>query len=151
MTYYPEPDSHIRVEVALDLTNYATKKELNNAINDVNLAAKRDFIAEVDKQGINKLVNVPTGLNKLITKVDNLDVGKLKTCPVDLKKLSDVVSKEIVKSTKFNKLNLKVCDLETKIPDASTLIQTNQYNAFKQSYWRKILKVLRIRYLTLVV
>ena len=29
MSYYPEPDSHIRdkVKVALDLTSYATKKE----------------------------------------------------------------------------------------------------------------------------
>ena len=39
----------------------------------------------VDKLGINKLVNVPTGLNNLETKVDDLDVGKLKTVPVDLK------------------------------------------------------------------
>ena len=31
MSYYPEPDSHIKAKVkaALDLTNYATKKELN--------------------------------------------------------------------------------------------------------------------------
>ena len=48
--------------------------------------------AEVDKLDINKLVNVPTGLNNLKTKVDDLDVGKLKTVPVDLKKLSDVVT-----------------------------------------------------------
>ena len=29
MSYYPEPDSHIRdeVKVVLDLSNYATKKE----------------------------------------------------------------------------------------------------------------------------
>ena len=45
--------------------------------------------AEVDKLGINKLVNVPTSLNNLKTKVDDLDVGKLKTVPVDLKKLSE--------------------------------------------------------------
>ena len=33
MSYYPEPDSHVRdkVKVALDLWNYATKKELEHA------------------------------------------------------------------------------------------------------------------------
>ena len=32
MTYYPEPDSHIgdKVKVVLDLSNYATEKELND-------------------------------------------------------------------------------------------------------------------------
>ena len=48
--------------------------------------------SEVDKLGINKLVNVPSGLKKLKTKVDGLDVDKLKTFPVDLKKLSELVS-----------------------------------------------------------
>ena len=51
---------------------------------------KRNFIAlkaEVDKLDINKLVNVPTGLNTLKTKVDYLDVNKLKTVPIDLKKI----------------------------------------------------------------
>ena len=42
--------------------------------------------AKVDKLDIKKLVNIPTGLNKLKTKVYDLDVGKLKTVPVDLKK-----------------------------------------------------------------
>ena len=33
MSYYPEPDSHIRykVKVVLDLSNYATKKKLDHA------------------------------------------------------------------------------------------------------------------------
>ena len=32
MSYYPEPDSHIRdtVKTVLDLSNYATKKELDH-------------------------------------------------------------------------------------------------------------------------
>ena len=50
-------------------------------IDSSDVAAKKDFIAlkvEVDKLDINKLVNVPTSLNNLITKVDDLDVGKLK-------------------------------------------------------------------------
>ena len=33
MSYYPEPGSHIRnkIKVALDLSNYATKKKLDHA------------------------------------------------------------------------------------------------------------------------
>ena len=78
------------------------------------------------KLDIYKLVNAAIGLNNLKAKVDVLDIDKLKTVPVDLKKLSVVVSKEVVKYTKFNKLNTKENNLEKKIPDASTLIQTNQ-------------------------
>ena len=98
MSYYPEPDSHIRdkVKVVLDLSNYATKKELDHAtgVDTSDLAAKKDFIAlkaEVDKLDINKLVNVPTSLNNLKTKVRDFDVVKLKIAPVDLNKLSEVV------------------------------------------------------------
>ena len=58
--------------------------------------------------------------------MDDLDVDKLKIVPVDLKKVSDVVSKGVVKITKLNKLNTKVNNLENKIPDAATLVQTNQ-------------------------
>ena len=102
MSYYLEPNSHIRdkVKVVLDLSNYATKKELDHAtgVDTSDIAAKKDFIAlnaEVDKLDINKLVNVPTFLNNLKTKVDYLDIGKLKTVPVDLKRLSDVVDNEV--------------------------------------------------------
>ena len=53
--------------------------------------------AEAGKLEINKLVNVPDGLNNLKRKVDDLEVNKLKTVPLDLNKLTDVVSKEVVK------------------------------------------------------
>ena len=62
---------------------------------------------DVHKPDINKLVSVPTNWNNLKSNVDDLDVGKLKTAPADLKKLNDVVSKEVVKNTKFNILNMK--------------------------------------------
>ena len=99
MSYYPEPDGHIRdkVKVALDLTNYVTKKELD-------LATKKGFIAlkaEVDELDINKLANIPASLNNLKTKVDDLDVGKLKTV-------------ELIKNTKFHTLKTKVNNLEKK-------------------------------------
>ena len=100
MSYYPEPDSHIRdkVKVVFKLSNYATKNESIDAIvvDTSNLVAKSDFSvlkAEVGKLTIKKLVNVPTSLNNLKITVDDLDLGKLKTVPVDLKKLSDVVNK----------------------------------------------------------
>ena len=74
---------------------------------------------------------VPTGLINLKTEVDKLDAGKLKAVPVDLKKLNDVVDKEIVKKTVYNTVNTKVNNLERKIPDTSTVSQTNQYNRSK--------------------
>ena len=145
MSYYPEPDSHIRnkVKVVLYLSSYATEKELKHAtgVDTSDLAAKKDFIAlkaEVDKLDINKLTNVPTSLNNLKTKVDDLDVDKLKTVPVDLKKLSNVVDNEVVKNTKFSTLKAKVNNLEKKIPDATTLIHINQYNTDKQNLEKKI-------------
>ena len=132
ISYYPEPDSRsrIKVKVVLDLSNYATKKELDYAagVDTSNLAAKKDFIAlkaEVQKLDISKLVNVPTSLNTLKTKVDDLCVGKFKTVPVDLKKLSDVVDNEVVKNKKFNTLKTNANNLEEQIPDATTLIHIN--------------------------
>ena len=121
MSYYPEPDRHIRdkVKVVLDLSNYAIKKELDYAarIDTSDLAAKKGFIAlkaEVDKLDINKLINVSTSLNNFKTKVDDLDVGKLEIIPIDLKKLNDVVNNEVVKNTKFNTPKTKVNNLERK-------------------------------------
>ena len=74
--------------------NYATGADKSN------LAAK----SEVDKLDTKELVNVPAGLNNLKTKVDGFDFGKLKTVLVVLQKLSNVVSKEVAKNTKFNTL-----------------------------------------------
>ena len=71
--------------------------------------------AEADKQNIKNFVKVLTNLNNSKTKVDDLDVFKLKIVPIELKRLSDVVSKKVVKNTKFNKLNTKVNSLEDEI------------------------------------
>ena len=115
MSYYPELDSHIRNKIEVDLSNCATKNELEHSagVDTSHLAAKNDFVAlkaELDKLDIAKLVNVPISFNNLKTKVDDLDVSKLflyvgKTISVDLKRLSDVVDNEVDKNTKFNKLN----------------------------------------------
>ena len=48
MSYYPEPESHTRdkVKVLLDLTNYATKTELEHAtaVDISDLAAKKNLL-----------------------------------------------------------------------------------------------------------
>ena len=83
--------------------------------------------AGFDKLGINKLADVPTDLNN-IKNIENLDIGKLKSVPKDLKNLSNVVSKENLKTTKLNKLNVKVTNGYfnwKQNPNASTLIQSN--------------------------
>ena len=103
MSYYPELDLHIRHKVK-HLSNWGAEKELDNAAGvdtSSSLAVKSSFVtlkSEVDKLDVNKLVNVPIGLNYLKTKVDDSDVGKLKTVPVIVKKLSDVESKKFVKN-----------------------------------------------------
>ena len=132
-----------KIKIVLDLSNYATKKELDHAtgVDRSDLATKKDCIAlkaGVDKLDINKLVNFPTSLKNLKTKVDEVNVGKLKTVPVDLKKLDDVVYNEVAKNPKFNTLRTTVNSLEKKIPDATTLIHINQYNRDKQILVKKI-------------
>ena len=84
------------------------------------------------------MVNVPSGLNNLKAKVDDIDVNKLKNVPGDLIKLSALVIKEIVKKTKFNKLNTKINNLELKIPGTTRLIPINQYNTDKQNLEKKL-------------
>ena len=60
------------------------------------------------------MTNLPTDFNNLKTKVEDLDIDLLKSVPVYLKKIIDVVSKEVVKKTIYNKLNNKVNNLEIK-------------------------------------
>ena len=64
MSFYPKPYSHIRDKdkIVLDLSNYATNKELDHATgaDTPDLAAQKDVIAlkaELDKLDINKLFN----------------------------------------------------------------------------------------------
>ena len=43
--------------------------------------------------------------------MDKIDVDKLKTVPVELSKLSDLVNKEVVKKTLYDKLATKANNL----------------------------------------
>ena len=68
------------VKIKLDLSNYATKLDLEN-VTSVNISK---FPKKVD-------------LASLESETDKLDIVKLETTPVDLSKLSDVVKNEVVK------------------------------------------------------
>ena len=83
MSYYPPyKSSSNNIKVELDLTNYATKKDIND-------------ITHADVSGFaNK-----TNLAALKTEVDKIDADKLKTVPVDLAKLTNAVEHDLVKKT----------------------------------------------------
>ena len=78
MSYFPEPDSHIRdkVKVVLGLSSYTVKKELEHAvgIDTSDLAAKKKFLAlkaEVHKIDINEPESVLTSWKNFKTKIDD--------------------------------------------------------------------------------
>ena len=73
--YFPSYRGHIAdVKARLDLTNYATKTDLNN-------------VTHVDTSGF----ALKTNLASLKSEFDQLDIDKLKVVPTDLSKLSNVV------------------------------------------------------------
>ena len=119
MSYYLEPDSHIRdkVKVVKDLSNYATKEELEHAtgIDTSDLAAKKYFFAlktDIDKQEINKLVNglvTTTVLNKKTSEGEN-----------KIPNTSTLVTTTV--------LNIKNREDENEIPDHAKYITTPEFN-----------------------
>ena len=90
---YNNPSENIKVE--LDLSNYATKRDIND-------------ITHIDVSGFASKTN----LAALKTEVDKTDADKLKTVPVDLAKLSNVVKNEVVKKADYN---AKVTNIESRI------------------------------------
>ena len=93
--YPPYKSSSNNIKVELDLSNYATKKDIND-------------ITHVDVSGFASKTN----LAALKTEVDKIDADKLKTVPVDLAKLSNVVNNDVVKRTDYN---TKVTSIESQI------------------------------------
>ena len=75
----PYNNSGGNIKVELDLSNYATKKDIND-------------ITHIDIIGFTSKTN----LAALKTEVDKIDAGKLKTVPVDLAKVSNVVNNDLV-------------------------------------------------------
>ena len=93
--YPPYKSSSNNIKVELDLSNYATKKDIND-------------ITRVDVSGFASKTN----LAALKTEVDKIDADKLKAVPVDLAKLSNVVKNKVVKKTDYN---AKVTNIESQI------------------------------------
>ena len=96
--YFPKPYEPFGgdINVKVDLSNYATKKDIKN-------------ITHVDTSSF----ALKTNLANLKTEVDKLDIDKLVPVPVDLSKLSDVVKNDVIKKAKFNKLANKVNNIDT--------------------------------------
>ena len=96
MSYYPPyKSSSYNIKVELDLTNYATKTDLNN-------------ITHVDTSSFASKTN----LAALKTEVDKIDIDKLKTAPTDLAKLTNAVENDLVKKTVYN---TKVTSIEGQL------------------------------------
>ena len=78
MSYFPEPETNKnKIEVELDLPNYATKSE-----------------PTVDTSLVDNLANLKSD-------VDEFYIDELKTTSVDLSKLSNVVSNDVVKKDAY--------------------------------------------------
>ena len=87
----PYNNSSENIKVELDLSNYATKKDIKG-------------ITHIDASGFASNTN----LAALKTEVDKIDTDKLKTVPHDLAKLSNGVKNGVVKKTDYNTLKSKV-------------------------------------------
>ena len=104
------------VKVELDLSSYAKKAELKKSagVDTFKLAGKSD-------------------LASLKAEVDKIDVDKLKTVPVDLSKSSNVVKNEVVKKTVYDKLVIKVNNIDT-----SELVLKTKYDTDKSDIEKKL-------------
>ena len=85
------------INVQVDLSNYATKTDLKN-------------LSHVDVSS----VALKSSLASLKIEVDKQDIDKVKPAPNDLAKLSNVVKKDAVKKTEYDKLVTKVDNIDTK-------------------------------------
>ena len=84
------------INVKVDLSNYATKTDLKN-------------VTHIDTSSF----ALKTNLASLKTEVDKLDIDKLVPIPVDLSKLSDVVKNDVVKKAVYDKLTIRVNNIDT--------------------------------------
>ena len=128
--YFPKPYEPFGgdINVKVDLSNYATKTDLNNVshVGVTSFALKSNLAslkAEVDKLDINKSTPVPNDLaklsnvvkkteyNKLVTKVDNIDTTNF-----------------VKKKNKYEKdFEDKINKVDKKIPDVSSLVKKNRF------------------------
>ena len=128
MSKFIPPYNSENIKVELDLSNYATKKDIKDI---THIAASRFALK--------------TNLAALKTEVDKIDTDKLKTVPDNLAKLSNVVKNDVVKKTDFSAddyvkrtkfsadtnalVLMKLIKLIKKIPDVSDLIKKSALTA----------------------
>ena len=116
--YFPKPFRSFggNINVKVDLSNYATKTDLKN-------------VTHVDTSSF----ALKTNLANLKTEVDQLDIEKLAPVPVDLSKVSDVVKNDFVKKAVYDKLVIKVNNIDT-----SDFVLKTKYNTGKTELEKKI-------------
>ena len=125
----PYNNSGENIKVELDLSNYATKRDIKD-------------ITHIDASGFASKTN----LAALKTEVDKIDTDKLKTVPDDLAKLTNVVKNDVVKKTDYNALKSKVEDgidvskyvgkidaVKKKTPVVTDFVTTARFNHAKKS------------------
>ena len=95
---------------------YATKTDLKN-------------VTHVDTSSF----ALKTNIANLKTEVDKLDIEKLAPVPVDLSKVSDVVKNDFVKKDVYDKLVVKVNNIDT-----SDFVLKTKYNTGKTELEKKI-------------
>ena len=91
--YFPKPYESFGgdIDIKVDLSNYATKTDLQN-------------ISHIDVSSY----ALKSNLASLKTEVDKLHIDKLTSVPDDLAKLSNVVKNNVIKKTEYDKLVNKV-------------------------------------------
>ena len=112
----PYNNSSENIKVELDLSNYATKKD----IKDITYTDASGFASK-------------TNLVALKTEVDKIDTDKLKTVANDLAKLSNVVKNDVVKKTDYNALKSKVDGI-----DVSKYVGRTKYETDGKAIYDKI-------------
>ena len=114
--YFPPYNSSENIKVELDLSNYATKKDIKD-------------ITNIDASGFASKTN----LAALKTEVGKIDRDKLKTVPDDLHKLSNVVKDDVVKKTDYNTMKSKVDGI-----DVSKYVGKTKYETDGKAMYDKI-------------
>ena len=122
-TFYPEPYELFGgdINVTVDLSNYATKTDLENVahVDTSSLALKTNLKTEVGKLDIDKLVPVTTDLSKLSNVVKN-DVVKKDVYDKLVIKVNNIDTSDVVLKTKYN---TDKTELESKIPNVTDFVK----------------------------
>ena len=118
--YFPKPPLNCEnIKIKVYLSNYAAKAGIKN-------------ITHVDTSNF----ALKTNLVSLKTEVNKLDIDKLVPITADLSKLSNVVKNDVVKKAVYDKLVVKVNNI-----DASDFVLKTNYNNKITELENKILDI----------